>query len=288
MAQTPAHDFSKVAPPPVDRRRHSWGGGLFETARRPFTPLVEGRLEPAEAVVMVTLRGGAEHHELVTDDGYRFCGPDRAGDISFLPAGCGRRLRLRAVAWQWASLTLRDDHFEALGNDIAIRPFAAQTDTVVLGLLAEMERIHAVDGRLDATYCDAMSFAIVQYLARRFWRRATTTSIDRRPSWRLRRIVDYIDAHLGEEIRIAELARLIDVSEGHLHRAFRSTIGQTPLAFITSKRVEAAKQLLSTTNLSIVTVAHRAGFGSQSHFARTFRAATGTCPRRYREQFNPD
>lgn len=289
LAASSPHDFNKATPPPVDRRRYHWGGGLFETAYRPFTPLVEGRLEPEEAVVMVTLRGGAEYHDIVTDDGFRFRGPDRAGTVSFLPAGCGRRLTLRGVAWQWASITLRSDLLAALGNEIAVRPFSARSDDVVLGLLSEMERIHAADDRLDATYCDAMSFAIVQYLARRFWEapRKDASSIDRLPPWRLRRIVDYIHAHLGDEIRIAELARLIEISEGHLHRAFRSTTGQTPLAFITSWRVEAAKQLLSTKDIAIATVAHRVGFGSQSHFARTFRAATGTSPRCYRDRYNP-
>lgn len=280
--------FNQTSPKPVDWRRHDWGGGVFETARRPFTPLVEGRLVAAEATVMVTLRGGARHHELVTDDGTRFSGPDRAGMMSFLPAGCGRRLTLRGVAWEWASLTLRPELMTAAAHGADARPFAVTGDGFVLGILTEMERLHALDGCLDAAYCDAMGLAIVQYLDRKFWRPARSTrgaAASGLPTWRLRRVADYVEAHLGDEIRIAELARLIGVSEAHFHRAFRATTGQTPLAFITGRRIEAAKRILSLEKTPVAEIAHRSGFVSASHFARTFRAATGLAPSAFRRRY---
>jgi AraC family transcriptional regulator len=282
-------NFCAVSPPSIDRRHFHWGGGRFETARRPLTSAVEGRLSPQDSVVMVTLRGGAEHHELWVDDGYRYSGPDIAGSISFLPAGCTRELQLRNVAWQWASITLPHAALCAIGGT-GIRPFSAAYDAFVLNMLGEMDRLHAADRHLDPNYCDAMALALVQYLAGRYWdaRPAAKTEADLLPTWRLRRLRDYIEAHLADEIRISQLAELVGLSEGHFYRSFRATTGQTPLSYINDRRIEAAKRLLATDTGGINTVGPRVGFVSQGHFSRTFRARTGVTPRHYRQQFRSE
>jgi AraC family transcriptional regulator len=282
--------FCAVSPPSVDRRQFHWGDGRFETARRPFTSAVEGRLSPKEPVVMVTLRGGAEHHELSVDDGYRYSGPDIAGSISFLPAGCTRELQLRNVAWHWASITLPQAALSVVGGS-GVRPFSAAYDPFVLSMLAEVDRLHATDRHLDAVYCDAMALALVQYLAARYWEArpaANRSKPDLLPTWRLRRLRDYMEGHLGDEIRIAQLAEIAGISEGHFYRAFRATTGQTPLGYINDLRIEAAKRLLATDAGSINTVGPRVGFVSQSHFSRIFQARTGVTPRIYRRQFRSE
>jgi AraC family transcriptional regulator len=282
--------FASVNPPPVDRSRFDWGGGVFECARRPFTARVEGCLTPPEPVLMATLRGGAEHHQFVTEDGYRHAGPDLVGTISFLPGDCTRRLHLKNVAWQWASITLRPLAGVDFGKSATMRPFSADHDGFVLNLLSEVERLHAIDRRLDATYCDTMTLALVEYLGRRYLGHKPPAAAQREfmPPWRLRRVMDYIEAHLADDVRIATLAQLVDLSEGHFHRAFRATTGQTPLAFITSRRIEAAKQLLASGSEAVCTIAPRVGFVSPSHFARIFRWNTGVTPREYRRQFLAD
>jgi AraC family transcriptional regulator len=282
--QTPI--YGAVSPPPADHRLFNWGGGIFETARRPLTAVVEGKLKPTAPVVMATLRGGADHHEVVTDEGYRYSGRDIAGSISFLPGGCGRRLKLKNVAWQWASITLSEDLLGVLDRTVRPRPFNAKHDAFVLSLLSELDRLHALDDGLDAAYCDAMTRALVRYLARRYWgsEPATSGKADLLPAWRLRQVKDYIEAHLGSEIRVAQLAGLAGLSEGHFHRAFRTTTGQTPLAYITARRIEAAMRYLVQDDEPVSAVAFRVGFVSQSHFARTFRAAMGLAPQEYRRR----
>ena len=77
---------------------------------------------------------------------------------------------------------------------------------------------------------------------------------------------------------MADLARLVGLSAGHLHRAFRETTGQTPLEFINRRRVERAAAILATEEPTIAEVALRVGFLSPSHFSRTFRRVTGRNP----------
>ena len=48
--------------------------------------------------------------------------------------------------------------------------------------------------------------------------------------WQVRRVTEFVDADVGADLRIADLAALIGVSVGHFHRAFRATTGRTPLA----------------------------------------------------------
>jgi AraC family transcriptional regulator len=278
-------NLASISPAPLDRRRFDWHGGSFTTARRPLTARVEGHLATGAPTLMVTLRGGARHHELSTDDGFCYSGADRAGTFSFMPAGGERRLVLRDVAWQWASLTLKAD---ALPREAAshARPFVAHDDGAVVALLGEMQRLLALDGALDPAYCDSVSLTLTHYVAQRYWRIAGrgTPTAQALPAWRLRRVIDYVDAHLGSEIRIADLARLVDLSEGHFFRAFRSTTGQTPLAMITARRIERARSLLAAGDLSVAAVGAQFGFVNASHFARTFRAATGSTPSRYRNR----
>jgi len=283
-----------VNPPPADHRSFAWGGGVFDTARRSYTKYVEGTIHAPRHLVMVTLRGGARRHEIRTDCGHRYDGPDRPGAVSFLPAGCERRLRLHDVAWEWASISLAPEILEQAMDDAGLapssagglRPFSNAQDPFLFGLLQEFERLHTTDGGLDAAYCETMTFALARYLVRRYGqpRRAEPVRAATLPPWRLRRISDYVDAHLDEEIRISTLAALVGVSEGHLHRAFRTTIGQTPLQFINQRRIERAIRILATEPTSVADLALRVGFTSPSHFARIFRSVTGTNPSQYRRR----
>jgi AraC family transcriptional regulator len=58
------------------------------------------------------------------------------------------------------------------------------------------------------------------------------------PAWRLRRVTGFIDTHLSLTIRIAELADLAQLSEGHFHRASRATTGRTPLEFVHARPLQ--------------------------------------------------
>jgi AraC family transcriptional regulator len=89
-------------------------------------------------------------------------------------------------------------------------------------------------------------------------------------------------AHIGCEIAIADLARLVGVSAGYLHRAFRATLGVTPLSYIHEKRIEHAISILTSEDAPIADVALRVGYLSAGHFSRTFRRLTGVHPSKFR------
>jgi AraC family transcriptional regulator len=99
-----------------------------------------------------------------------------------------------------------------------------------------------------------------------------------------RRVCDYIEAHLHQEIALLELAGAGGWSVRHFSRMFRRSTGRTPHSFIVGKRVERAKDLLRQRKLPLTEIALTCGFADQSHFTTSFRKATGLAPLRWRRE----
>ncbi len=102
------------------------------------------------------------------------------------------------------------------------------------------------------------------------------------PPYKLRRVLEFIQAHIDQPIALEQLAAAVAISPFHFHRQFKSSTGVTPHHYIVEVRVEAAKALLATTDLPLTEIAAQVGFADQSHFTATFRRATSTTPRNYR------
>jgi len=95
---------------------------------------------------------------------------------------------------------------------------------------------------------------------------------------------DWMLAHLGEALRMPELAARCGISTRSLNRRFRAALGTTPLAFLQEARTAAARELLGASNLGVAEIAARCGFGSASHFSRSFAAHAGVSPQDYRRR----
>ena len=101
---------------------------------------------------------------------------------------------------------------------------------------------------------------------------------------KLKQLKDYIEEHLADKLAIATLAELIPMSQFHFACAFKAAIGEPPHRYITQRRIDRAKILLSATRLSAAEIAYQVGFSNQSHFTAHFRKTVGTTPKQFREQ----
>lgn len=97
-----------------------------------------------------------------------------------------------------------------------------------------------------------------------------------------RRLADYIEARLDQQITLGMLADIACLSEYHLARMFRISFGMPPYAWIASRRVDRARQLLRTSKLPLQQVADACGYADLSHFSHRFRSSVGASPRQYR------
>jgi AraC family transcriptional regulator len=95
-------------------------------------------------------------------------------------------------------------------------------------------------------------------------------------------LVDFILAHLGENLSLEILAQQVGFSPYHFARLFRETTGQSPHQFVQQQRIERAKQLLRETDVPLAHVALESGFANQSHLTRVFKRHLNLTPRVYR------
>jgi transcriptional regulator GlxA family with amidase domain len=101
----------------------------------------------------------------------------------------------------------------------------------------------------------------------------------------LRRVHDHIDRHYAEPLTLGELAALVRMSKFHLVRAFRAAYGETPIRYLTRRRIERAQDLLRSANLTVTEVCMLVGFSSLGSFSSTFSELVGESPVAYRNRW---
>jgi len=98
----------------------------------------------------------------------------------------------------------------------------------------------------------------------------------------MRRVQDYIDAHVAEDISLQQLADLACMSPGHFLRSFRVASGQTPYQYVLEQRLQNARSMLTSGAEPVARIARRCGFKTPSHLSVQFHARFGMSPSRYR------
>lgn len=97
--------------------------------------------------------------------------------------------------------------------------------------------------------------------------------------------IAYIENHLHEPIRVADLAALAELNPSYLSTLFKKETGQTVSGYVLARRIEAAENMLKFSGFSYAEIAAILSFSSQSHFVRVFKQETGFTPREYRNKF---
>lgn len=151
---------------------------------------------------------------------------------------------------------------------------------ILLALKAELEA-GCPSGRL---YGEALGTALAVHLLKNY---TTVTSRlsnyeDGLPRHKLTQVLEYIQTYLDREIKLADLAALVGMSQSYFCRSFKRSMGIAPYQYILQQRVERAKQLLRQNELSIAQIALMCGFKNQSQLTTLFRKLTGITPKVFR------
>jgi AraC family transcriptional regulator len=101
-------------------------------------------------------------------------------------------------------------------------------------------------------------------------------------AWQVRKVRDYIDRHITEQVLVADLCALVQRSEAHFSRSFRGTFGYSPHAFVIRRRIEMAAAYMLKTDMSLSDIALECGFVDQAHLCKHFRVVTGETPAAWR------
>ena len=107
------------------------------------------------------------------------------------------------------------------------------------------------------------------------------------PERHLLRARDLADARYTEELTVADMAREAGLSTAHFSREFTRVFGDTPHAYLLTRRLERAATLLRTTDRRVVDVCFMVGLGSVGSFTTSFRRVYAMTPTEYRRSFPP-
>lgn len=112
----------------------------------------------------------------------------------------------------------------------------------------------------------------------------TATPFNGLPLYKLQRVIDYMNQHLHQEIQLADLAKVAEMSQFYFCHLFKQSTGTSPYQYLIRQRVERAKQLLRHGEMAIAEIALECGFSSQSHLTRRFQQLAGITPKVYQNQ----
>ena len=218
--------------------------------------------------------------------------PDRASarNICIVPAGQTIAVRWReevegvtlSISPALLSCTASGDDPRALIE--IVETYGAEDQLIRqigLALLAEALTTEPV-GRL---YAESLAQTLALHLVRHYSvsRRSPDMFRGGLSGYNLRRVKEFINEHLEQDLSLAGIAESVGLSQFHFARAFKLTTNITPQQYLTERRIERAKHLLGESELPLVEISAQVGFKNQSHFTTLFRRFTGTTPKAFRE-----
>jgi AraC family transcriptional regulator len=155
-----------------------------------------------------------------------------------------------------------------------------QIESIGMMLLAELNQEN-LGARL---YIESLANVLAVHLLRQYSAAKPRLAIYEGglPERQLLQVLEYINEHLNQDIKLTDLAQLLAMSQFHFSHLFKQSVGTAPYQYLLQQRVERAKQLLKQKDRSIMDIALECGFNSHSHLSKQFRQFTGMTPTAYR------
>jgi AraC family transcriptional regulator len=283
-----SHQIACTSQPLFSSQTQGWEQILVEEFHHPAG---EGKmLYPNEHVICLSLAPRPVRLLQIQGD-KSYTGLYGKGDLSITPAaapffarwdGNDRLLQMRITAQfmeqvATEALAMNPDRLEVIP---IFRTQDPQLEAIGLMLLAEMQQ-----GNLGSRlYIESLANVLAVQLLRQYSSSKPHLSIYEGglPQRQLLQVLEYIHEHLERDIKLADLAGSIEMSQFHFSHLFKQSIGTSPYQYLLQQRIERAKQLLKQTDRSIVDIAFGCGFNSHSHLSKQFRQLTGMTPKSYR------
>ncbi len=147
-------------------------------------------------------------------------------------------------------------------------------ETMLEKNLAFINKVIGIDNQEDL--CAWISTALNEFIE------LVYSSQDGRKIGQIRPAISYIDANYDKPMTLAEIARASHLSPSRLAHVFKEQMGITIFEYVTSVRIEQAKQLLLTTHRSCTDIGFTVGYNQKSYFTRTFKSLVGMTPRQFK------
>ncbi|MBL1175209.1 helix-turn-helix domain-containing protein [Pantanalinema sp. GBBB05] len=277
----------QIVPNPAVLRSLGWHGLHLELHQQPTFATDEHH--HTMHVLACGLVGSSHNNApgLRSLDGKRSRERRDAGDIAIIPAGITHACSWNAPT-QFMVLAVEPTLLNQMGQDwvnpdrIELQPqFMSQSDPFIQTILLTLRQEAEMAGMGSPLLVDSLKTALAVHLLRHYCvtRPKLSSYSNGLPQVTLTLVKEYINNHLHQDLKLAELAAIAQLSPYHFLRLFKQSIGITPHQYILQCRLNQAKHLLHHTELSIVEIATQTGFCDQSHLTRYFKRCMGVTPK---------
>lgn len=164
-------------------------------------------------------------------------------------------------------------HYDGLGYE----PQIIRDTKEIKELILKISELLSAETQFDTLEAYSLFYKILQTLLPQMM----PNSIAFDPT--LQKAIEYITNNWDSKFSVADLAKKCCVSESTLYHLFQKNLGQSPVRFLNSIKINVAIEYLENTNYSVSTVSRLVGFNSENHFRKIFTELTGTTPLKYKK-----
>jgi AraC family transcriptional regulator len=241
----------------------------------------------------------ATHHNIIAHLANAGVMATRWGGVTRRSASCPGNISIMSAfqesQWEWTGeicelhIFLDPQVVVAAAGDVTDKSFQlidgiALVDSVLaeiaLSLNTELER----PGLCTQLFASSMAQLLALNLLRQHSTLSMRSVVERldMPRHKLRNALEFIDAHISNDITLESIASAVCMSPFRFARGFKKTTGRSPHRYIVWRRIERAKELLRTTDTRIADIARQTGFLSHSHFTAVFTQKCRLTPKKFR------
>ena len=288
--RSPHRAIVEISPPDIaDRSLANWGAIQADTVRVTRRSAIEYGFQAERHLLIAYERAERHEGETLIEGLPKSTLREFNWKLSFVPAGH------RFYGWETPRVLTRVTYFYIDLQNRLFDPGSGITCPTISPRLFFFDqalwdtalKLKAEVGNSDPSsrpYVEALSLVLMHELARL---ERTTPGAMRRlrgglPVRHQKRVVEFIDEHLAEEISLATLAELVDLSLYHFARAFKQSFGVPPHRYHMTRRMDRARSLLQRSSLSVTQIGIQIGFRETSSFTRAYRKFAGVAPSEFR------
>jgi AraC family transcriptional regulator len=287
-------DFSQQAHSPVTKRpwlqsSHGLGWNHLSLIHKRNAPLQTPELQPLQHIIEINLSPHAQVE--CRANGHLDRASISYGAMMLAPAnGCYQIANLNEM--ESISISLDPNFVACTAHEIwdADRVELILTmgtfDPLIYGIGISLKAEIESGAPTSSLYIDSLTNTLAAHLLRKYTSRTDPQTLlgDRVLQHNFTQVINYIEAYLEQQIELEQLAQIAGMSRFYFCRLFKESVGLTPHQFVIKRRIERAKQLLSSSKLSIAEIALACGFANQDHLTRYFKRWTSRTPGVFRQQ----
>ena len=278
-----------ITPSDIVRRRFSaWNGIQADSLEITRLERFEYGVTSPFHLLIVSERAERDDGETVVEGGHRSTLREFSHKLSFIPAG------RRFSGWQDPRILTRCTYLyldpngplidpELRFSEIEFKPrlFFFDRDIWETAFKLRMQ----AENPTSSGYAEALGLVLAHELVRLHKDGAAVPVLrGGLAGWQKKRVSEYIEDRLNDEIPLREMAAVARLSAYHFARAFKQSFGMPPHRYHMSRRMERAKALLEVPARSVTDVGLMLGFAETSSFTSAFRRSVGTTPSDYRRR----